>query len=110
MGWIAVVDDLRNRTVRSIVWKFLERSGYSSVQLLAQVVLARLLLPADFGLVAILLVFINVGNVLVQSGLNTALVQSTSIEDGESPRVSRRPRRLRGWGHEQTNQVFTRGT
>ncbi len=27
----------------------------------------------------------------------------------ESPRDSRRPRRLRGWGHEQTNQVSQRG-
>jgi hypothetical protein len=36
--------------------------------------------------------------------------QPWGSEPTESPRVSRRPRRLRGWGHEQTNQVFTRGT
>ena len=41
--------------------------------------MARLLVPEEFGALAIMLVFVNVGNVIVQSGLNTALVQVPDV-------------------------------
>ncbi len=50
------------------------------MQLLVQIVMARLLAPEEFGALAIMLVFVNVGNVIVQSGLNTALVQAVEID------------------------------
>ena len=43
--------------------------------------MARLLAPEQFGALAIMLVFVNVGNVIVQSGLNTALVQAKDVSD-----------------------------
>ncbi len=49
--------------------------------------MARLLAPDEFGALAIMLVFINVGNVIVQSGLNTALVQAESIDDDDTSTV-----------------------
>lgn len=58
----------------------MERGGYSVAQMFIQVVLARLLTPNDFGVLAIMLVFINIANVFVQSGLNTALIQ-TPVEN-----------------------------
>lgn len=45
--------------------------------------MARILAPAEFGALAIMLVFVNVGNVIVQSGLNTSLVQSDRIDDSD---------------------------
>lgn len=69
------MDSLKAKTISSLFWKFFERCGASFVQLLVQIVLARLLSPEDFGMLAIMLVFINLGNLLVQSGLNTSLVQ-----------------------------------
>lgn len=67
----------------SFVWKFLERGGKQIASLVVQIVLARLLAPEQFGALAIMLVFINVGNVFVQSGLNTALIQSRKIDDAD---------------------------
>lgn len=67
----------------AMVWKLLERGGSQVVTLLVQIVLARLLLPEDFGTLAVILVFINVGNVLVQSGLNMALVQAKDVKDSD---------------------------
>ncbi len=72
---------LREKTFSSLIWKFLERMGYQAIQIVIQVVLARLLGPDDFGVLAIMIVFVNVGNVFVQSGLNTALVQSVEATD-----------------------------
>ncbi len=57
--------------------------GYQLIQLVVQIVMARLLAPAEFGMLSVMLVFVNIGNVIVQSGLNTALVQSPDAEDSD---------------------------
>lgn len=57
------------------------------MELAVQVVMARMLAPDEFGALAIMLVFINVGNAIVQSGLNTALVQAKSIDDDDTSTV-----------------------
>lgn len=61
--------------IRSFIWSFLEQGGTRAVQLLVQVVLARLISPDAFGVLAILLVFMNVADAIAQSGLGIALVQ-----------------------------------
>lgn len=73
--------DLKRRSVSSFLWKVLERGGNTVVQLVVQVVMARLLVPEDFGALAIMLVFVNIGNVFVQSGLNTALIQAKEVDN-----------------------------
>lgn len=80
-------EGLKKNTVTSLVWKLFERGGRAIVELAVQVVMARLLAPDEFGALAIMLVFINVGNVVVQSGLNTALVQAESIDDDDTSTV-----------------------
>ncbi len=78
-----MIEDLKQKTVSSLAWKLFERGGYLLIQLVVQIVLARLLSPTEFGLLAIILVFINVGNIIVQSGLGTALVQSSKVDDSD---------------------------
>lgn len=65
----------------------LERGGHSVASLAVQIVMARLLAPDQFGALAIMLVFVNVGNVIVQSGLNTALVQSPEADSDDCSTV-----------------------
>lgn len=64
-----------------LVWKFMERGGRQGVQFIIQLVLARLLAPQDFGLLALLTVFINLANVVVQTGFSTSLIQSKEIDE-----------------------------
>ncbi|WP_165253195.1 lipopolysaccharide biosynthesis protein [Adlercreutzia sp. ZJ304] len=78
---------LKSKTISSLAWKLLERSGSSVVGLVVQIVLARLLAPEAFGALAIMLVFVNIGNVIVQSGLNTALVQFPGVNDDDCSTV-----------------------
>ena len=63
----------RRIVASSLVWKFAERSGVQGVQFLVQVILARLLDPQQFGSIALVMVFVNLAQVFVQSGFNTAL-------------------------------------
>lgn len=59
----------------SLLWSFMEQGGSKLTQLLVQLVLARLLAPDVFGLLAILLVFTQIADSVAQSGMGTALIQ-----------------------------------
>lgn len=74
---------MNNEAKQGIYWKSLESVGVQGVQFIIQLVLARILLPADFGVVAILNVFVNLANTLVQNGLGSAILQKKNpqIED-----------------------------
>ncbi len=78
---------LKKKAISAIFWKLLERGGNQIVQLVVQIVMARLLAPEYFGALAIMLVFVNVGNVIVQSGLNTALVQAPEADGDDCSTV-----------------------
>lgn len=65
----------------SLFWKFMERGGTQGIQFIVQIVLARLLTPEQFGTIAIVMVFINLAQVFVQSGFNTALIQKKDADE-----------------------------
>lgn len=72
--------------ISSLFWKVMERGGSQGIQFIIQIVLARLLLPEDYGMIALVTIFIIFANVFIQSGLNTALIQkkNTTEEDFSS--------------------------
>lgn len=72
-------DNLRQKTITGSFWALAERFGYLTLQFVSNIVLARLLLPEDFGLIGILLIFVVISEVLVDSGFSTALVQRKNI-------------------------------
>lgn len=65
----------------SLGWKLLERGGVQVTQFIVSIVIARLLLPQAYGAVALLMIFISIATVFVQSGLNTALIQKKDADD-----------------------------
>ncbi len=74
-------DNLKTSVLSSLFWKFLERGGVTGVQFVVQIILARLLLPADYGIIALIIVFIAISQTFVQSGLGTALIQKKKVTD-----------------------------
>ena len=80
---ILAANDLKSTTIRSLFWKLFEQGGTAVVTLIVQIVMARLLSPEDFGALAIMLVFVNIGNVIVQSGLNTAIIQAPDVTEDD---------------------------
>lgn len=71
----------KSKVISSLFWKLMERGGTQGVQFVVQILLARLLEPKEFGTIAIVLVFINLAQVFVQSGLNTALIQKREADE-----------------------------
>lgn len=72
---------LRSNIIYNLFWKFLERGGTQGIQFLVQLLLARLLTPEDYGTVALITIFIQLSNVFIQSGFNTALIQRKDAND-----------------------------
>lgn len=74
---------LETRAAAAVWWSTLEILARYGVQFFVMVVLARLLTPDDFGLIAMLLVFTSIGTLLVDSGFGAALIQrqQTTADD-----------------------------
>lgn len=72
---------------RNLLWAFAERVSSKFVLFALQLVLARILVPEDYGLLAILLVFVNLGTILVNSGLSSALIQKKEIDETDASSV-----------------------
>lgn len=68
-------EDLSVKAVRGTVWAMLDRFGSMGLQFIANLVLARTLLPEDFGIIGMLMIFIAVSNVFVDGGFGSALLQ-----------------------------------
>lgn len=69
------------KVASSLFWKLMERGGAQGIQFIVQILLARLLVPEDYGIIALIAIFITVANVFVQSGFNTALVQKKDADE-----------------------------
>ena len=73
-------NNLKNKTFNGLKWKFLERSCAQIVSLIVSIVLARLLLPSDYSVVSIVTIFFTFCNLIISSGLNTALIQKKNAD------------------------------
>ena len=71
---------MRQKVVSGMMWSTFERFGTQIVGLVISMILARLLGPSDYGVVAYLTIFIAVANVFVDSGFGKALVQGRDID------------------------------
>lgn len=65
----------------NFIWRFLERCGAQCVSFVVSLVLARLLAPEDYGVVALAAVFINLMQVFVDSGMANALIQKKDADE-----------------------------
>ena len=64
-----------NRQFWGVIWSLFDRLGAQFVTFIIGIVLARLLTPADYGLVGIIAIFIAVSNVLIEGGFSNALIR-----------------------------------
>ena len=73
--------ELKEKAISSLLWRFLERCGAQGVTFLVTIVLARLLVPEVYGLMALVTVFITVLQVFVDSGIGNALIQKKDADE-----------------------------
>jgi len=71
---------LRGTIIKSFFWKLFERIGVQLIQFVVTIVLARLLLPSEYGIIALITIFITLCDVIIDGGLNTALIQKKDAD------------------------------
>lgn len=70
--------------ISSLWWKLSERVFSQGINLLVQIILARILLPKDFGSLAIIAAITNYAAYFVQSGLSTVLIQKKNLDEKDT--------------------------
>lgn len=73
--------EIKQKVVKGLFWKLLENGGAQGIQFVIAIILARLLTPAEYGVVGIIMIFITIANVFVQNGFSTALIQKQHADD-----------------------------
>lgn len=71
----------RNKILGGMAWKLGERLSSQGVSFVVSIILARLLTPAEYGIIAMMNIFIVIANVFVISGFNTSLIQKKDADE-----------------------------
>lgn len=74
-------ESLKSKTVKGLVWSGIERLFGQVVTFVLALVLARLVTPADYGLLAIVMVFVTVTGLMVDAGFANALIRKVDSSD-----------------------------
>jgi len=76
-------NSLKKQVMSGLIWKFGERIIAQGISFVISILLARILMPEQYGTIALLLVFINLANVFVTNGLGESLIQKRDSGDTE---------------------------
>lgn len=74
-------NDMKKKVILGLLWKFMERIGVQGIQFVISIILARLLLPEEYGIVAILTIFLTISNIFIQGGFGSAIIQKRDIDE-----------------------------
>lgn len=72
---------IKKKVFSGMIWAFGEQFAAQAVSFILSVILARLLMPDEYGTITMVLVFINIANVFVTNGFGEALVQRKNATD-----------------------------
>lgn len=75
---------MANRSTKvftNFIWRFAERSCAQIIQFVVTILLARIITPKEYGVVALLMVVISIMTSFVNCGLGTALVQKKDADE-----------------------------
>lgn len=69
--------------VSGVFWSAVDRFAVVLIQVVLEILLARILMPSDYGLIGMVAVFIAVAQVFVDGGFMNALIRKTNRSDAD---------------------------
>ena len=69
------MSSIKKQAVSGVIWTFLQQFSVQIINFGVQIILARLLMPEDFGLIAMITVFISIGQTLMDSGMTSSIIR-----------------------------------
>ena len=73
--------ELKSKTIMGAFWNFAQKALNQSLQFIVTIILARKLMPEDYGVVAIAGMFIVLLGIFINGGMGVALVQKKDADD-----------------------------
>lgn len=71
-------ENLKKKAVNGVAWRLVDVGGKKFVTFFVSIILARLIMPDQFGMIAMLGVFTGIAGVFVDSGFSTALIRKNN--------------------------------
>lgn len=78
-----MAETVRDHVYSGVKWNAIGKFGHYGTQFIVSIILARLLLPEEFGLIGMLAIFTAIAQVFIVSGMTAALIQkkdATSVD------------------------------
>lgn len=75
------MDNLSQKTISGLAYKLAERIGVQVVNFVVSIILARILMPEDYGTIALVTVFITILDVFVTYGFGNSLIVNKDSDD-----------------------------
>lgn len=75
------MESLKSRTIKGVGWGTLQSLLNYGVGFVVGIVLARLLGPGDYGLIGMAVIFINLSQAIIDSGLSSSLIRKKDASD-----------------------------
>lgn len=75
------MSSLKQQTIYGFFWRFLQNAGSQVIGFIVAIILARILMPSDYGMIAMITVFTSIANVFVTTGFSSAVIQKKDLSD-----------------------------
>ena len=76
-------DSIKTKFLQGIGWTFIQNIAVRILSLVFSIILARHLMPSDYGLIGMLSIFIAISEAFVQSGFGLALIQKVDCSEDD---------------------------
>lgn len=74
------MNNLKRKAIHGISWSAIDSLANSGITFFVGIILARILLPAEFGLIGMITIFIAISNSIVDSGFSSALIRKVKTK------------------------------
>ncbi len=75
--------NIKQQVIGGFLWRVLQKAGTQIVSFIISIVLARILVPEDYGVVAMMTVFTNIAMVFINTGFSSSVIQKKDLSDND---------------------------
>ena len=68
-------ESIKGKAISGMVWTGIEKVSTIFVQFILGIIIARILMPSDYGIIGMLTIFIGIAQTFLDSGFASALIQ-----------------------------------
>ena len=72
---------LKKQVLSGVVWSYTQQFGTQLISFIVSIILARILLPEEFGLIGMIAVLMGIGSTLFDGGMTSSLIRSNNLDD-----------------------------